>query len=73
MNSLPFELKQFIFWHMHPIKEQKQLTAIIHRESPYWVIEICCQGFSGDVKFNLRLLADFLPIFPFFFLFLFDK
>ena len=24
MNSLPFEPKQFIFWHMHPIKEQKQ-------------------------------------------------
>lgn len=27
MNSLPFEPKQFIFWHMDPIKEQKQLIV----------------------------------------------
>lgn len=27
MNSLPFEPEQFIFWHMHPIKEQKQLIV----------------------------------------------
>lgn len=55
MNSLPFEPKQFIFWHTHAINEQKQLIV----QSATWSLLTRLWGYAGMAsQALLHLISD---------------